>query len=28
MNNLDIAIYIMAASSIVDTILTIYERFI
>jgi len=28
MNNLDIAIYVMAASSVIDTLLTIWEKFI
>jgi len=28
MNNIDIAIYVMAASSVIDTLLTILEKFI
>jgi len=28
MNNLDIAIYVMAASSVIDTLLTLWEKFI
>jgi len=26
MNNLDIAIYVMAASSVIDTLLTLWEK--